>query len=170
MDRIVTERLVLRRARADDVDAMHAVLSDPVAMRYWSSLPHTDIEQTREWIGRMIASDRRESDDWIVEQDGRVIGKAGCYRLPEIGYILHPDCWGQGIATEALRAVIDHLFAHYALPALQADIDPRNTRSIRLLERLGFTITGKAEGTWTIGEEVCDSVYLILPRRDHIAE
>jgi RimJ/RimL family protein N-acetyltransferase len=40
MDRIVTERLILRRAREDDLEAMHAVLSHPVGMRYWSSLPH----------------------------------------------------------------------------------------------------------------------------------
>ena len=163
-ERIVTGRLVLRRAREDDLEAMHAVLSHPVAMRYWSSLPHRELAETREWLGNMIASDPALSDDFLIEHAGRVIGKVGCYRLPEIGYILHPDHWGHGLATEALGAVIPHMFACHRIDALRADVDPRNTASIRLLERLGFTVTGKAERTWKIGEEYCDSVYLTLSR------
>jgi RimJ/RimL family protein N-acetyltransferase len=162
MERIVTERLVLRRARIDDLEAMHAVLSNRAAMRYWSSLPHERIEETREWLGNMIASDPGISDDFVVELEGRVIGKAGFYRLPEIGYILHPDHWGRGYATEALRAVIAHAFARHAIPAIKADIDPRNTASIRLLTKLGFVESGRASRTWHIGGEWCDSVYLTL--------
>lgn len=164
MDRIETERLILRRARADDLADMHAVLSDPVAMRYWSSLPHADIEQTREWLGSMIEADPTVSDDYIIEQRGVVIGKAGCYRLPEIGYIIHPDRWGHGLASEALGAVIPRLFARHPIARIAADIDPRNIASIRLLTRLGFRECGRATRTWHIGEEWCDSVYYELPR------
>lgn len=164
MDRIVTERLILRRAREDDLEAMHAVLSNPVAMRYWSTLPHDSLDQTRDWLASMIEDDPAVREDFIVERDGRAIGKAGCYRLPEIGYILHPDHWGLGFATEALTAVIAHIFAHHPIEALRADIDPRNTASIGLLERLGFTPTHRAERTWKIGEEWCDSVYYALRR------
>lgn len=162
MDRIVTQRLILRRAREDDLQAMHAILSHPVAMRFWSTIPHTDIEQSREWLADMIAT--REGTDFIVEQDGRVIGKAGCYRLPEIGYILHPDAWGQGLAAEALGAIIPHIFAHHSVEALRADVDPRNPASIRLIERLGFVPDGSAKRTWLVGEEWCDSLYFRLPR------
>ena len=164
MDRIVTERLVLRRARPDDLEAMHEVLSNPVAMRYWSSLPHESVEQTRDWLASMIEDEPGVREDFIIEHDGRAIGKAGCYRLPEIGYILHPDYWGQGFATEALTAVIAHIFAHHPVDALRADIDPRNLASIRLLERLGFTESHRATRTWNIGEEWCDSVYYTLKR------
>jgi len=170
MDRIVTPRLILRRAREDDLEAMHAILSSPLATLYWSTLPHDSLDQSREWLGNMIASDPAQRDDFIVEHEERVIGKAGCYRLPEIGYILHPDHWGRGLATEALRAVIAHVFKHYPVPALTADVDPRNERSIRLLERLGFAITGRAAKTYQLGEEWCDSVYYALPRPAHIAE
>ncbi len=169
MDRIVTERLILRRARQDDLEAMHSVLSNSLATLYWSTLPHDSLDQSREWLGNMIASDPQR-DDFIVEHEGRVIGKAGCYRLPEIGYILHPELWGRGLATEALRAVIAHVFEHHPVPALTADVDPRNERSIRLLERLGFAITGRAAKTYQLGEEWCDSVYYALPRPAHIAE
>lgn len=161
---IQTPRLLLRRARMDDLDDMHRILANAVAMRYWSTPPHGDIEQTRAWLGAMIDASPDESDDFIVEHGGRVIGKAGCWRLPEIGYILHPDYWGQGLAREALGAAIIHVFATSPVTALTADVDPRNAASLRLLERLGFRETHRAERTMQIGDEWCDSVYLSLPR------
>jgi [ribosomal protein S5]-alanine N-acetyltransferase len=164
MDRIVTERLVLRRAREDDLEAMHAVLSNEQATRFWSTPPHASLDETRAWLAGMIASDPRESDDFVVEHEGRVIGKAGFFRLPDIGYILHPDSWGRGLAAEALAAVIDHVFGRHDIPAITADIDPHNTRSIRLLERLGFSRTGSAERTWFIAGKWHDSLYYALLR------
>lgn len=164
MTEIVTPRLRLRRATAADAEALHAVFTEPAAMRYWSSLPHTDLQQTRGWLDGMIGSPPELSDDFIVECGGRVIGKAGCWRLPDIGYILHPDYWGQGLATEALTAVIGHVFATRDLDAIKADVDPRNAGSLKLLARLGFVETHRAQRTWLVGEAWCDSVYLALPR------
>ncbi|MES2497640.1 MAG: GNAT family protein [Pseudomonadota bacterium] len=105
-----------------------------------------------------------EGEDFVIEQDGRVIGKAGLYRFPEIGFILRPDRWGQGLAREALEPVIERAFDVHGLPRIEADVDPRNAGSLALLERLGFTRTGFAERTWHIGEEWCDSIYLALDR------
>ena len=56
MDTIRTERLLLRRARHGDLDDIHAVLSDPNAMRYWSTPPHATIEESRAWLDAMIAA------------------------------------------------------------------------------------------------------------------
>ena len=89
----------------------------------------------------MIAASPEDSDDFIVEHEGRLIGKAGCWRVPEIGYILHPDYWGQGLAFEAMSAVVPRLFARFDIPAIEAEVDPRNAASIGLLERLGFKET-----------------------------
>jgi RimJ/RimL family protein N-acetyltransferase len=161
---LVTSRLKLRRAAPDDLAALHEILSDPRAMRFWSSPPHRDLEQTRGWLEAMIADGPPRSDDFVIEHGGRVIGKAGCWRLPEIGYILHPRCWGQGFAAEACHAVIAHVFATYDLPAITADVDPRNDASLRLLARLGFVETGRAAATYEIEGEISDSVYLALPR------
>ena len=161
---IETQRLRLRRARPDDLDALHAIFSDPRAMRYWSSLPHNDPDQTADWLASMIASPPDQSDDFIIERDGAVIGKAGCWRLPAVGYILHPDHWGLGLATEALSAAIAHVFTTFEVRELTADVDPRNSGSLAVLARLGFRETHRAERTWLIGEDWCDSVYLALPR------
>ncbi|CAN5243910.1 GNAT family N-acetyltransferase [soil metagenome] len=166
MSEILTERLLLRRARSDDLAAIHAMLSHPTAMRYWSSLPHSDIEQSAEWLGRMLAQTDDVSDDFIIELEGRVVGKAGCYQVPNIGYMLHPDYWGRGIATEALTPIIAHVFGKFEIEAVIADVDPRNTASLALLGRLGFVESGRAERTWQIGEEWCDSIYLSLSRQN----
>ena len=160
MTEILTPRLRLRRATTDDLDDLHAMLGDPVAMRYWSTLPHDDIAQTKAWLADMIGAPPALADDYVVEHQGRVIGKAGCWRLPEIGFIFHPAYWGQGFAYEALTAVIARLFASHPIPAIRADVDPRNAASLKLLGRLGFCETSRASRTWKIGDEWCDSVYL----------
>lgn len=162
MDEIRTKRLLLRRARMDDLDAIHALLSNPRAMRYWSSLPHTDITESEDWLRSMVDADPVVSDDFIVELDGRVIGKTGCWRFPEIGFLIDPAVWGQGYATEALSAFLKRRRELGTPAVIRADVDPRNAASLRLLKRHGFVETARKERTWQIGDEWCDSIYLEL--------
>jgi ribosomal-protein-alanine N-acetyltransferase len=103
-----------------------------------------------------------EGEDWVIELEGAVIGKAGLWRFPEIGYILHPDHWGHGYAREALETVLARAFAVHRLPVVTADVDPRNSASLRVLNALGFVETGRAKRTLRLGDEWCDSVYLEL--------
>ncbi len=133
-------------------------------MRYWTTPPHATLGQTADWLARMIAAPPETSDDYVMALQGKVIGKAGAWALPEVGFILHPDLWGQGLMHEALTAVIGHLFATHPLPHLTAEADPRNAASLGLLTRLGFMETHRAAHTMQWGEEWCDSVYVALPR------
>lgn len=160
---IRTPRLTLRTARPEDLAAMHAVLSSAEATRWWSTPPHLDLDQTRQWLDSMIASGP-DHPDFVVEFEGRVVGKAGFFRPPEIGYILHPDVWGRGVAREACAAAIGHLFAVADHATVTADVDPENAASIRLLEALGFVRTGFAERTWNVGGEWKDSFFYALSR------
>ena len=75
--RLQTARLTLRHAQSGDLADLHAVLSDPRAMRWWSTLPHASLAETRTWLDGMIAGNAAGSDDYVIERDGRVIGKAG---------------------------------------------------------------------------------------------
>ena len=160
---IKTERLLLRRARLDDAAAMHEILSNAAAMRYWSSPPHSGFAQTQGWIADMVAAAQNASEDFIIEIDGRVAGKVGAYRLPEFGYILHPDFWGQGYATEAVSAFLRHVWhARPDIAALTTDIDPRNSASVHLVEKLGFRETGRAARTFETHIGWCDSVYFAI--------
>ena len=97
------------------------------------------------------------------------MGKAGFYRFPDIGYILAPDLWGQGLVAEALAPIIARAFTTGGLERITADVDPRNHASIRLLEKLGFAETHRAERTWLIAGAWCDSVYFALSREDWLA-
>ena len=163
-----TPRLILRTPRPDDLDGLHAVLSDPKATLWWSTPPHETLDQTRAWLDAMIEKGP-EHPDFVVELDGRVIGKAGFHALPDVGYILHPDCWGQGLGSEAVGAAIDHVFRNRGLETLIADVDPDNAASIRLLQRLGFVRTGFAERTWNVGGVWKDSFFYALSRADRAA-
>lgn len=166
---IRTARLTLRSARPADLEGMHAVLSDPRATLWWSTPPHETLEQTAAWLDGMIANGP-DHPDFVIELDGRVIGKAGFWRLPEVGYILHPDVWGQGLAAEAVSAAIDHVFLTRDIETLTADVDPENAASIRLLERLGLVRTGFAERTWNIGGVWKDSLFYALSRANRAAK
>jgi len=159
-----TPRLLLRRPRLDDLEAFYSVMSNPLAMRYWSTLPHASIDVTRPWLQRMIDRSASGGEDFVIEFEGRVVGDVGAGRLPEFGFMVHPEYWGRGIATEASRAFIDYAFENTSVDQLTADVDPRNTASLRVLGKLGFLETGRAERTFLLGDEWCDSVYLALPR------
>ena len=161
---IRTDRLHLRKATMDDLEAFHSILSDPSAMAYWSTPPHEELEQSREWLQRMIAIPHGKGEDFAIEFEGRVVGKAGLYCFPEIGFILHPDVWGQGIATEALRLVLERAFGVHGLDKILADVDPRNDASLKLLTKLGFREVGRRKKTLLVGDQWCDSVDLSLSR------
>jgi len=161
-DRLITPRLVLRRMTVADAPALHAAFADPDAMRYWSSLPHATLSDTTAWIDSTLAAVAAgTSDDFAVTRDGQVIGKAGLWMGGEIGVIFRRDAWGQGYAREALQAVIARAFDG-GVPAITADVDPRNAASLRLLVGLGFQRTGSATATFEIGGIWSDSVYLTL--------
>jgi [ribosomal protein S5]-alanine N-acetyltransferase len=159
-----TARLVLRQATWDDLAAVHRVMSDPRAMRYWSRPEHETVEETRHWLGFLV-DQAADSRDWLIERDSVVIGKAGAWAMPEVGFILHPDHWGQGLAQEAMTAVVAALEAEFPGTRLTAEVDPRNGASLRLLARLGFHETHSAERTLLWKDEWCDSVYLSRPAR-----
>lgn len=155
-------RIRLRPFEEADAGALHPIFADPRAMRFWSTPPHTDLEQTRAFVrATMAATAQGRGDDQVVVVDGQVIGKAGLWDGEEIGFILAPEVWGRGLAREAVAAVIERARAR-GLPRITADVDPRNAASLRLLTSLGFVETGRAARTLQVGGQWADSVYLAL--------
>jgi ribosomal-protein-alanine N-acetyltransferase len=159
-----TERLVLRAATQHDLMDLYAIFSDRRAMQYWSTAPHDSPERTQQNLDRLIASAEKQLTYFVIEMDGRAIGTAGMYREDEIGFLLHPDYWRQGIVKEAMRTIIPHLFDNTDVTQLTAGADPRNVASISMLKSLGFEETGRAERTHYIEGVWSDSVYFALPR------
>jgi RimJ/RimL family protein N-acetyltransferase len=158
---IKTERLTLRPFEPGDAPAMHAILSDPDAMRFWSTLPHADLAETERWIASSIAANAEGMHDYVVVHEGRVVGKAGLWKGNELGILFAKSTWGTGIAREAVAAVIERA-RERGVTTIAADVDPRNVRAVRFLEKFGFVKTGEAKRTYNIGGVWTDSVYLEL--------
>jgi [ribosomal protein S5]-alanine N-acetyltransferase len=156
---IKTKRLVLRHFKAVDAVALHPIFADPEAMRFWSSAPKS-LAQTEEFVRETIrAYQAGTGDDFVVLCEGVVIGKAGLWRANEIGFIFSRSVWGRGIASEAVRAIMSRASTR-GVTSIIADVDPRNERCLRLLEKLGFVQTGAAKRTVLVGDVWADSVYL----------
>jgi ribosomal-protein-alanine N-acetyltransferase len=169
------ERIALRMLRPDDAADVYAIFSDPRVMRYWSSPPMTDPAQAAGYIEQIHAwFERRGGMQWgIVERgEDRVIGTTTLcafsleHRRCEIGYALAADRWHRGLATEALAAALDFAFGTLPFERVEADIDPRNEPSIRLVERMGFRREGVLRSRWCIGGEMQDSALYGLLRSD----
>jgi len=172
--RLATARLDLRPLETADSDAVFALRSDPVVQRYGSHPAWTERQTAVDYIERnlrMMAAGTDAQFAIVRRADAAVVGTCTLYRLDaqsrmaEIGYVLRPSEWGQGYAGEAVTRMLDWGFDHLDLNRVEADIDPRNTPSIRAMERLGFTREGHLRERWIVAGEVCDSlIYGLLAR------
>ena len=173
-DEIRTERLVLRSLRASDAERVYAYRTDPEVARYqsWETL---SLDEVRAFIAGEGALDC-EQPGWhqlaIAERStDRLVGDVGVHilesdpRQVELGFTLAPDAQGQGYATEAVRAIVDHLFVARGKHRVIASTDPRNERSIALLRRLGFRLEAHhRDSMWFKGAWVDDLIFALLRR------
>lgn len=143
-----TDRLVLRTAEPHDLDDLLSYWGDPEVTRY---LPFEAVDQAGalKRLGRYFgAVAPRHTDEALflmVEHEHVVIGdvvlrlKAGDPpAVAELGWIFHPRVAGRGLATEAARELVDLAFGHYDCHRVEAQLDPRNERSVALCRRLGM--------------------------------
>ncbi len=144
-----TERLLLRRISNEDAANLFKLRSHPQVMQYLDREPFKSIEETIEFIQEkvLIPLDQNESILWVIEskqEPGRLIGTVGFWRMTkehyrtETGYMLHPDFWQQGIMKEALMATVQYAFTQTAIHSIEANINPENIPSAKLLESCGF--------------------------------
>jgi RimJ/RimL family protein N-acetyltransferase len=148
-----TERLLLRQWREEDAEPLAEIHAHP---EYLAHMRPLDVERTRELILRFACEWRHEGFSlWAAEElgSGRLVGRIGLVRhhdwseAPdpvEVGWVLHPDWWGRGLATEAGRAAIDCWRESLADPQLISITRPDNARSRAVMERLGLTERGTA--------------------------
>ena len=159
------KRVRLRGPSESDADALFALFSDPEVMRYWSRAPMRERGEAEGLIGDMLeAFSKRDLINWvIVGHDDRVIGTTALFhfdprhRRAEVGYALRSDHWGRGIASEAVSLAIDWALQALDLHRIEADIDPRNDASRRVLERLGFCSEGVLRERFFVGDDATDS-------------
>jgi len=170
---IETARLLLRPISLDDAEAVFKYRSDLVTNKYQGWIPNT-INDVYDFIEKKVTSTIDVVDTWyqlviIRKKDGELIGDIGIHFLDsdkkqvEIGYTLNKKQHGKGYATEAVKEIINYLFDELNKRRIVTSIDPRNIKSIKLVERLGFRKEAHfKESIFMNGEWVDDSVYAIL--------
>ena len=170
---ITATRLRLRPLTAADVPALFEQFSDPEITRFWSSAPLATMLDAEVLLEEIIEEFRRgELLEWGVELLGApgIIGTCALAhinldnRRGEIGFSLHREAWGNGYMSEILPVLVDYAFTRLDLHRLEADVDPRNAASIRLLEGLGFRLEGHLRERWQVTGEVQDSLIYGLLR------
>lgn len=166
------ERLRLRAPMAEDIDPLFALFSDPEVMRYWSRGPMVERAEALAYIQSIIEGyERRDLLNWIVADrasDG-MLGTCTLYDLQPrhlragVGYALAPSWQGRGLAREAVALALDWGFLTLGLARIEADVEPRNLPSSRLLLALGFRHEGRLRQRFATHCEIQDSdVYGLL--------
>ena len=169
------ERISLRWLTEADVPALFAIFGDPEVTRYWATPALRDEAAAAELLAEIHENVRiRKGFQWGIARraDGVVIGTCTLYQPDfanqrcEIGFALARDSWGRGYASEALRLALAHAFDVLGFRRIEADVDPRNDASLRVLEGLGFVREGYLRERYNVNGEIQDSVYLGLLRGD----
>ena len=146
---IETERLILRKPRLEDAEAIFAnYAQDPEVTRYVTWSPHTDIAQTRGFMeNRLRAWETGESFEWGITLRGsdEVIGmialRVQAYKA-DLGYVLARPYWGQGLVTEAAQAIMAWALAQPEIFRVWAWCDVDNPASARVMEKCGMDFEG----------------------------
>jgi RimJ/RimL family protein N-acetyltransferase len=159
-----TERLEMRPFVAADAAVLAAYRSDPDVARYQSWDAPYALETARRFVARQSTFDGPVPGDWVqmaMSLEGRLVGDVAV-RLDDdgsvatIGYSMTPAEQGRGLAREAVGAVVGRLFDGLAIHRAQADLDPANVPSARLLEGLGFEYEGTSRSAERAGDTWAD--------------
>lgn len=172
---LAASRITLRMLRDDDVPALFEVFGDRDAMKYFGMPALSDIDGARGLLADIHECARTGTlFQWGIARnaDDAIIGTTTLYRMDvpnrraEIGFAVGRPHWRRGYATEAVTRLIRHAFDDLSLHRLEADPDPRNTASIRVLEKLGFTYEGLLRERYFHDGEPQDAAYYGLLRSD----
>jgi len=172
---LLSPRVALRWLEEEDADALFEIFSDPEVMRFWSSPPMRDRDAARRLLEMVREAFRsRTGFRWAIarREDDLAIGTCSLFHLDpdnrraEIGYALGRQHWGKGYMGEALHALLGFAFGELGLHRLEADVDPRNTASIKSLERLGFRQEGYLRERWIVNGEIQDALLFGLLQRE----
>ncbi|WP_062465343.1 GNAT family N-acetyltransferase [Demequina soli] len=168
-----TARLVLRPFTEEDAEDFAARRSDPETAMYQAWRVPYSVEKALEVIRESERHDGPVPGHWFqldVQRlaDGRTVGDVAVYlhdhgHTAEVGYTLHTWARRKGYATEATTAMIDYLVDVTGVHRIEAATHPDNSRSIQVLERLGFRAEGvKREAFWVEDEVSDDAIFGLL--------
>jgi [ribosomal protein S5]-alanine N-acetyltransferase len=175
---IHTARLTVRIAEERDLPNLLAFNVDDEVTRYLPYATWQNMNDAQAWYRRMKGMQEAGGTLQFVIVDRASAAAIGTCLLfkydqasarAELGYVLSRAYWGSGTMREALTGLIDHAFGPMALRRLEAEIDPRNTASAALLQRLGFMQEGLLRQRWFTKGALSDSGLYGLLRDDWLS-
>lgn len=167
---IVTERLILRRFRPEDAQAMFDNwASDDEVTKYMTWPTHTDLATSQWVIGDWVASyEKPDYYQWAIEFEGQAIGSISVVHHRDdigkahIGYCIGRPWWHRGIMSEALKAVMDYLFDEVGMNRVEACHDPNNPNSGKVMAKCGMKYEGTHRQSGRSNQGICDEVFYAL--------
>ena len=148
-----TERCLIRELSLSDLPALYELYDKPGMTDYVEPLYdyETELEYQKAYIENMYGF--YEYGMWLVfsKETGKLIGRAGLEHN-EMGYMIAPELWNRGYATEVCRFIIDYARENTDFEKLYCRIDERNEASVRLAKKLGFVRNGQIGNERNIGE------------------
>jgi [ribosomal protein S5]-alanine N-acetyltransferase len=162
-------RFLIREWRRGDEEALVRHANNPnVARNMRDRFPHPYTSADAQWwIAHAIA--QSPSTDFAIVVDGEAAGGIGFIRQEdvarrsvEIGYWLGEAYWGRGIATDAVRALSEHIFANFDICRIYSTVFELNPASIRVLEKAGYAYEGRQRKAVTKNGETLDALMYAL--------
>ena len=178
LPRLHGRRVLLRQLESGDVPDLLAVFSDPEVMKYWDGEMLSSVEDAEELLSQITGGIQEQRFfQWgiVLKPEDSVIGTCTLFALnqrhrrAELGFALKRSHWGQGLATEAVHVLVDFAFGEMGLHRLEADTDPRNHGSKKVLSRLGFREEGYLRERYVTLGETQDAVFFGLLRSEWLA-
>lgn len=148
-----TERLLVRETTVEDVDCFYRIYAEPSVTDYMEDLfedRDEEIAYIREYIETVYAFYGYGMWTVLEKESGKVIGRAGLSRregfsLPELGFVIGLPWQGQGYAFEVCSTILRYAREELSMERVQSLVRPENEKSLRLCEKLGFTVSGETE-------------------------
>lgn len=175
--RIETDRLILRRYKIEDADAMYKNwASDSEVTKFLTWQPHSSVDVSRsiieDWLKKY--SDEKYYQWAIVLKDNgnEPIGDISVVHMNEdismvhIGYCLGRAWWRRGIMSEALKAVTDFMFDTVEVNRVESRHDPRNPNSGKVMQKCGMKYEGTLRSADRNNQGICDACYYALLRSE----
>lgn len=151
MPKLESERLKFRAIKRSDVDDIYEYSKRPETSQYLLWSPHHSIYATQELIDVILSKYKAgEYNDWaiVLKKSNKMIGTCGFTNIDddnkviEIGYVLNPDYWGQGYATEAVKTIMSFAFNKLGANRVEAKFIKGNEASLAVMKKVGMIFEG----------------------------
>ncbi|MBR2025252.1 MAG: GNAT family N-acetyltransferase [Clostridia bacterium] len=151
MPKLESKRLKFRAIKRSDIDDIYEYSKNPITSEYLLWSPHQSIYATQQVVDIILNKYKsQEYHDWaiVLKEGNKMIGTCGFTNIDdenkviEIGYVLNPDFWGRGLATEAVETIMEFAFTKMDANRVEAKFIKGNDASLAVMKKVGMTFEG----------------------------